>query len=373
MHCCDVILYVRLTNEWQAKETSRKVKNAMKAKFKNGEYIAPVVPIGYKINPAEKNRLVVDEETKWIVEKIFALAAHGYGANKICRTLAAEKIPIPAWWASQKNGYKANIFEGQPEGKKYLWNIVTVSKILQNEIYLGNTVHYQIQKLSYKSKKNVKRPKEDWMRIENTHEPLVDRETWDLVQGHINSRKRSRKDDEPQIFAGLLKCGECGWSLSAANTKNQSRYYRCTQYSAHGKEACSLHFITYNLLYAFVLGRLQYWLMAVKENEDAILERLLQSSKKQRRTENASDEKELKKAQKRRQELNNLFAKMYEDRVKGLLDEENYSMLSVKYRTEQQQLDETIKTVSARLEDAKAETDDAKRWVDLTNPEIQCH
>ena len=91
----------------------------------------------------------------------------------------------------------------------------------------------------------------------------------------------------------------------------------------------------------------------------------LQSSEKQRRAENARDEKELKKAQKRRQELNNLFAKMYGDRVKGLLDEENYSMLSVKYRTEQQQLDETIKTVSARLEETKAETDDAKRWVDL--------
>ena len=153
---------------------------------------------------------------------------------------------------------------------------------LANEIYPGNTVHYQIQKLSYKSKKNVKRPKEDWMRIENTHEPLVDRETWDLVQGHINSRKRSRKNDEPQIFAGLLKCGECGWSLSSAGSKNQSRYYRCSLYFAHGKEACSLHFITYNLLFAFVLGRLQYWLMAVKKNEDAILERLLQSSEKQR-------------------------------------------------------------------------------------------
>ena len=92
---------------------------------------------------------------------------------------------------------------------------------------------------------------EDWIRIENPHELLVDRETWDLVQGHINSRKRSRKDDEPQIFAGMLKCSECGWSLSAANTKDKSRHYRCTQYSAHGKEACSLHFIIYNLLYAF--------------------------------------------------------------------------------------------------------------------------
>ena len=105
--------------------------------------------------------------------------------------------------------------------------------------------------------------------------------------------------------------------------------------------------------------------MAVKENEDAILERLLQGSEKQRQSENARAEKELKKAQKRRQELNSLFAKMYEDRVKGLLDEENYSMLSVKYRTEQQQLDETVKTISAKLEETKEETDDAKRWIDL--------
>ena len=110
---------------------------------------------------------------------------------------------------------------------------------------------------------------------------------------------------------------------------------------------------------------LQYWLMAVKENEDAILERLLQGSEKQRQSENARAEKELKKAQKRRQELNSLFAKMYEDRVKGLLDEENYSMLSVKYRTEQKQLDETVKTISAKLEETKEETDDARRWVDL--------
>jgi hypothetical protein len=153
----------------------------MKAKFKNGEYIAPVVPIGYKINPAEKNRLVVDEETMWIVERIFELAAHGYGANKICRTLAAEKAPIPAWWVSQKN---------------------------------------------------VKRPKEDWMRIENTHEPLVDRETWDLVQGHINSRKRSRKDDEPQIFVGLLKCGDYlipGLKLSDATEYHIGKYGRMRQ------------------------------------------------------------------------------------------------------------------------------------------------
>ena len=186
---------------------------------------------------------------------------------------------------------------------------------------------------------------DEWFVVENTHEPIVTQDLWDLVQTHVNSRRRSRKDDEPQIFAGLIRCGECGWTLGSANTKDKGRFYRCTQYAAYGRNFCTLHYTPYKILYAFVLGRLQYWLMAVKENEDAILERLLQGSEKQRQSENARAEKELKKAQKRRQELNSLFAKMYEDRVKGLLDEENYSMLSVKYRTEQQQLDETVNLI----------------------------
>lgn len=137
--------------------------------------------------------------------------------------------------------------------------------------------------------------------------------------------------------------GNADGRLARQTQRTKGRFYRCTQYSAYGKNACTLHHTPYKISYAFVLGRLQYWLTAVKENEDAFWERLLQGNEKQRRSENARVEKELKKALKRRQELNSLFAKMYEDRVKGLLDEENYSMLSVKYRTEQQQLDETVK------------------------------
>lgn len=156
------------------------------------------------------------------------------------------------------------MFEGKPEEVKYRWCIQTISNILANQIYLGHTVHYKLTKMSYKSKKNIKHSADEWFVVENTHEPIVTQDLWDLVQTHVNSRRRSRKNDEPQIFAGLLKCGECGWSLSSAGSKNQSRYYRCTQYSAHGKEACSLHFISYNLIYVFVLGRLQYWLMAVR-------------------------------------------------------------------------------------------------------------
>ncbi len=361
----DIAPFKNIVNEWQAKETSRKVKNAMKAKFKNGEYIAPVTPLGYKLHPTEKNRLIIDEETKWIAERIFELAAHGYGAKKICHALAKDKVPVPTWWLYKRNGYKASMFEGKPEEVKYRWCIQTVSNILANQIYLGHTVHYKLTKMSYKSKKNIKHSEDEWFVVENTHEPIVTQDLWDLVQTHVNSRRRSRKDDEPQIFAGLIRCGECGWTLGSANTKDKGRFYRCTQYAAYGRNFCTLHYTPYKILYAFVLGRLQYWLMAVKENEDAILERLLQGSEKQRQSENARAEKELKKAQKRRQELNSLFAKMYEDRVKGLLDEENYSMLSVKYRTEQQQLDETVKTISARLEETKEETDDAKRWIDL--------
>ena len=157
----DIAPFKNIVNEWQAKETSRKVKNAMKAKFKNGEYIAPVTPLGYKLHPTEKNRLIIDEETKWIVERIFELAAHGYGAKKICHALAKDKVPVPTWWLYKRNGYKASMFEGKPEEVKYRWCIQTVSNILANQIYLGHTVHYKLTKMSYKSKKNIKHSEDE--------------------------------------------------------------------------------------------------------------------------------------------------------------------------------------------------------------------
>lgn len=361
----DIAPFRNILNEMVARDTSKKVKAAMRVKFNNGEYIAPAAPIGYMIDPNCKNKLIIDEETRWIPERIFELAAHGKGPNGIARQLHREHVPIPSWFRFKRYGERKAQFEGKTEDEISEWNLHTVRNILYNECYLGNTVHYKCRKASFKSKKNRRTSEDEWLRVENTHEAIISQDLWDLVHTHLSSRQRMPKRDENNIFARLLYCGECGWSLSRANAKDKAPYYHCTKYSQRGKEVCSLHYTPYKLVYAVVLLRLQYWLMEVKQNEMEILDRLLKSGDKQRTAERRHWEKELKKSQKRKDEVDRLFAKIYEDNAGGRLDDDNYEMLRAKYRTEQTQLGEQIGQYTAKLNETKDNEENVRKWIDL--------
>ena len=361
----DIAPFRNILNEMVARDTSKKVKAAMRVKFNNGEYIAPAPPIGYIIDPNQKNKLIVDEETAWIPKKIFELAAHGKGAGGIARLLTAEKVHTPTWYRYKRYGERASKFENQLEEIRWQWSFVSVRGILDNEIYIGNTVHYKCQKVSFKSKKNRKTSEDEWLRVENTHEPIISKELWDLAHAHMNSRKRQAKRDENNVFSGLVYCGECGWSLSSANCKKQAKYLRCTKYGQRGKVACSLHFTPFKLLYGVVLLRLQYWLLEVHQNQDKILDRLLQSGERQRETERKHYEKEIQRAAKRKKDVDRLFVKTYEDFACGRLDEENYEMLRTKYRNEQIQLADQISQYEEKLTATKTTEENVRKWVDL--------
>jgi len=209
----EIAPFRNILNEMVARDTSRKVKSAIHTKFLNGEYVSPMIPLGYKKDAEVKGKLIIDEETRWIVEKIFDLAAHGKGAALIQRQLRAENIPTPTYWRYQRDGSWACRYEGQPENRKYRWSIKTVSTILENEVYLGHSVHYKQGTVSFKNRKHVRRDKDEWLKVANTHEPIITQEQWDLVHAHIDSRRRPRKNSFVQIFSGLLKCGGCGWNL----------------------------------------------------------------------------------------------------------------------------------------------------------------
>ena len=363
----EIAPFKNILNEMVARDTSRKVKSALKTKFQNGDFVSPMIPLGYKKNPDIKGKLIPDEETKWIVEKIFDLAAHGMGAATIQRQLRAEKIPTPTWWRYNRDGSWASRYENQPESRRYLWSIKTVSTILESEVYLGHSVHYKQGTVSFKNKKLIHRPKDEWLKVENTHEPIISQEQWDLVHSHIKSRRRPRKNDNSdiQIFSGLLKCGHCGWNLSMSKNNHGHSYYRCAQYTQQGKEICTSHHIPFNLVYSIVLGRLQYWLQELQNSEVKLLDRLLKSGDKHRESELKHSTKELQKAEKRQKELDNVFAKMYEDRASGSLDERNYAMLSGKYQTEQRQIAEQIETFAEKLYKSEHTKSGAQRWIEL--------
>ena len=224
--------------------------------------------------------------------------------------------------------------------------------------------------ISFKNKKKIRKPKEEWFKVENTHEPIISKELWDQAQAHINSRKRPQKNGETQIFAGLLKCADCGWGLRYLRTKpadcvNEKRIFTCTTYSEYGKEHCTIHYIKYDTLYAVVLKRLQYWIGQAQMNEDKLLDRLLKSGDRQRQAEIARARKELAKAEKRLSELDDLFAKLYEDRAKNTVSERNYAMLSGRYQDEQIQLEADVKKLKETLNQTVASKENAERWISI--------
>ncbi len=361
----EITAFKNILNEMVARDTSRKVKSAMRTRFLDGAYMAPTVPLGYRRDPDHKNRIIPNEDTRWIVQKIFEMAAHGMGCAKIQQHLRSEKIPVPSWWRYQVNGQRSDYFDDADENIRYRWSLPSLRKILENETYIGNLVHNKRGRISFKNKKQVDKPLDEWIRVDGVIEPIISRDLWDAAQAHINSRKRSTRNGENLIFAGLLRCPDCGWTLSCHHNQQGRRYYGCTRYSVYGPQECTSHHISYDLLYGVILGRLQYWLEEVQDNSDAILDRLLQTGDKQRKAEVRHAEKELQKAEKRKSELDNLFAKMYEDRAAGRLDEENYTMLSGRYRAEQQTVNERVESLRDKLRQSEQNQQGAEQWLNL--------
>ena len=293
----DFVPFKNLFNEWFAKDTSRKVKAAFKAKFATGQRIGAYAPIGYRKHPEIKNKLIIDEETRWIVEKIFDLAIHGRGAASITRILIAEKVPTPGFINFQRDGTFANIYAGAPEEKSYAWTIAQVKSIMKDETYIGHTIHYRETNISFKNKRRVRKPQSEWVRVENTQEPIISEQVFRQVQEQIANRRRKCKDGTTQIFSGLVKCADCGWSLSYGENRQNSKpygHYHCSKYG-QGTRQCSMHYIRYDVLYAYVLSRLQYWSGLVQHDEERLLKRLLNATDKGQAAARKKQAAELKK------------------------------------------------------------------------------
>ena len=366
----EIAPFLNILNEMHARQTSKKVKAAKYTKAMAGAHYGTYAPIGYIKDPEKKGHLIPDAEYKWIVERIFDLAAHGNGGAHISRVLACEKVPTPAWINFLRHGTFAHIFKDKPESKRYQWTTAQVKHILSDELYLGHSIHNRQTNISYKNKKKVRKAEEEWFKVENTHEPIISTELWEQVQAHIQSRKRPNKQGDMQIFAGLLKCADCGWGLRymhnlPTDKSKERKLFTCTRYSEYGKNACSIHYIKYETIYEIVLGRLQYWIGQANTDEGRLLDRLLKSGDKQRVAEISRAKKDMAKAEKRLRELDTVFAKLYEDRACDRVTERNYAMLSGKYQDEQVKLETEIDTLKVKLRETVESKDHADKWLSL--------
>lgn len=360
--------FKNIINEWYARDVSKKVHAALQTKFLIGERYCTYTPLGYKKSPESVGKLIIDEDTKWIIEKIFACALSGMGAARITKKLIEEQVPRPSWISYQKNGTFAHIYEGQPKNKRYMWTISQVKNILRDETYIGNTVHNKQSTISYKDKKRVRKPKSEWLKNENTHEPIISKDEFIRIQDIISTRRRKTKDSQPQIFAGLVKCADCGWSMRFSTnnrTKNPYSYFSCSRYSQMGKIFCSIHYIRYDMLYEYVLSRIRYWANEAKKDEDKLLSFLIKDENKNFASSKQKAMLDIKNSEKRLKELDTLFVNLYEDKMKGKINNRNFNMLTVKYQQEQDELNELIETLSAKFQEEKEDISNKKKWITL--------
>jgi len=296
--------------------------------------------LGYKKDPDKRNHLIVDPDTCWIIEKIFDMAIHGAGAAKICKDLIAERIPTPGFLNYQRYGTFAKIYANQPEEKSYAWTISQVKSILRDETYIGNTIHNRQTNISYKNKRRIRKPAEEWVRIEGTHEPIISKAVFEQVQEQIAHRRRQMKDATTQIFAGIVRCADCNWSMSfGTNRANKTpySYFNCTSYRQFGKVEgkCTAHYVRYDMLYSYVLSRLQYWSTRAAVDEATLYRELLNAGDKEKAAASKKQAAALAKAEKRKAEVDRLFMKLYEDWSSGRITEYNFTMMSEKYQDEQ--------------------------------------
>ena len=365
----DVMSFLNLFNEFFSRDTSKKVKAVKKACAENGKFMGTYPAFGYKRDPADKHHLIIDEETAPIVRRIFAMRASGMGYRRIAQTLNEEGIQAPRDRYYQLKG------EDDPRRVNHQWADATIKVIIHNEVYIGNMVQCKVGKLSYKSKKLISKPKEEWIRVEGTHEPLISREVWDTVVGigENKIRKRETTDGIKSIFGGLLYCADCGFKMRnhverfTYKDGRPGRYssFICGNYGRSGKTACTAHVIYENALHKIVLQDIREKARYVTYDRESLLERIVCMKDKEQNSRLASWEQELKVTSARVRELEKLMESLYKDKYEGTVPLPVFQTLMQKYETERAQKAAAIPELERKVQEQRSKQNDASRWANL--------
>lgn len=357
----DFTPFRNIINEWYAKDTSKKIRAVFRAKGMSGKHLCTIPPYGYKKDDHDKQQWLVDEEAAKVVKEIFSLCVQGFGPTQIARILTERGRETPTIY-KRRVGLPITSQETEfPE----IWATQSINKILANPTYLGHTVNFRTKKKSYKSKKKIDLPKEEWAIFENTHEAIIDQDTFDTVQRIRQAKRRPTSMGEMSIFSGLVYCADCGQKmyLCRCTTIKQKEYFNCSSYRKKKKVTCTSHQITVEAVEHFVLTNLQRVLAFAKDYEQEFLEIVRNENEKELRKKLQSQTRELEEADKRIQALDRIIQNLYEDKVCGNLTDERFVKMSQSYEQEQRVLKERTYFLRQELSKAKEQSDNVMRFM----------
>lgn len=360
-------------NEWHAANTSKKVKSVIRAQAKDGKYHSPKAPFGYVIVDKDKRLPVIDEPAASIVRRIFQMRLNGYSMSKIKDVLNLEGIPCPQRYMQEKFGKK-----GDSRGLKY-WSMQSVKWILKNPIYTGDLVQQRVTTVSYKNHKRIYRDESEFLVIKNTHEPIVDRETFERIQEMLNSVSQGRKTKRSgfvHALSGLMFCADCGGKMRMGRSVTKGKVYcsfECGDHSRLGKAYCFSHHINAKDIEEIILADIRSKVDMVIADENAVRNAFLERSEKLSQEKIRSIQNELKKKSKRLTDLGVLLENAYVDKVKGKIPEDICVMLITRYTDEKntltaeiEELNESLTKSSQAVADVDEFISKIKRYLNVT-------
>ena len=376
--------FLNIMNEWYLRDCSRKITAVLRAKGKEGKPITSNPPYGYVKSPDDKNLWLVDEEAAEVVKKIFRLTVEGMGPYQIAKRLMAEKVEKPSYYQAtrQRGNFKTMCDFETP----YNWTGGSVVRILERPEYMGDTVNFRSHKESYKDKKAVKNSSEDILIFQDTHEPIIDRRTWYLVQELRKTVRRVDTSGEGSLLTGKLYCADCGgkmhyrrsttragrdWrGIPNGEVQHTSAGFNCSTYNSSRKkykQVCCSHSIKEDTVKQLILETIRYALKSVHMDEAAFIKSMRSASEVRDKGEVKKLKTDLAKKEKRFADLDLLIKKVYEDNAMGKLPYRRYEMLSSDYEKEQQEIEIVMEEIREKLTQFEDDTDRTEEFLSLVH------
>ena len=368
----DFTPFLNIMNEWYAKDTSNKIRAIFRSRMQDGKRCSGAIPYGYKRDPEDKNHLLIDEEAAKVVRRIYQMVIDGMGSQAIANQLTADNVLIPSAYLEQSE-------HGESRNHSYhdpcRWNCTAVSYILDKQEYMGHTVLGKTICENFKTKKRRKARPDELIIFENTHEPIIDAETWHLVQKlRRRTRRKLANGSYSHRLSGLVYCADCDKRLSYSSPQSQHRpdgktydadsSFRCPTYKSMYGE-CTMHYIKSSTLDKLVDEAVRKIARYILRNEQAFLEQVRVLTSADQKQTQSEDKKELVNIKKRIAELDNYIKRLYEGNASGKIPDRQFEKLMAQYDSEQQELEERVKEIEVSIHEIQQESENGQQFVRL--------
>ena len=356
-----VMPFMSVVNEYYARDISKKVRSARRTRALNGEHSAGRTPLGYLKNPNDGHKLIIDEETADIVRSIYQMAADGLGNYQICYRLARDKVKSPSAWEYERTGKFSKYYD---PSYPWSWHPSTVMTILRNQMYLGHMRSHTQTTKSFKNQKIVRVPQEEWIIVENTHEPLISQEMFDKVQAIVKIKKRANTANVENLFQGLVYCSDCNAKLTLhTQTGGGNNIYLVCHRYRHGTRSgenrlCTPHTTRFHDLHALTMTLIRHAVAATLDVDEFV--------KSMSKDDNGSDtsKRTLDRLNKRDGELKILVKRVFEQNALGKIDDGTFAELYNGYQSEQKDIAAKINELESKVASSRDKSANARLFAE---------